>query len=148
MFVVGEVKQSIYGFRDANVGLFLKAREEGFNGVVPEPLELLCNFRSAAGVVDWVNDTFREAFPAEDNVRRGRVSFTPAIAVKSAGREPAVETHAFRGDGAAAQEAEFLAERIAKFKIPERVWFLNESLPRNANGKFVKRDLKESLLGG
>jgi hypothetical protein len=28
------------------------------------------------------------------------------------------------------------------------VWFLNESLPRNANGKFVKRDLKESLLGG
>jgi ATP-dependent exoDNAse (exonuclease V) beta subunit len=113
IFIVGDGMQSIYGFRDANVGLFLKAREEGFNGVVPEPLELLCNFRSAAGVVDWVNDTFREAFPAEDNVRRGRVSFTPAIAVKSAGREPAVETHAFRGDGAAAQEAEFLAERIA-----------------------------------
>ena len=40
-----------------------------------------------------------------------------------------------------------LVERLAKFKIPERVWFLNESLPRNANGKFVKRDLKESLLG-
>ena len=40
-----------------------------------------------------------------------------------------------------------LAERLAKFKIPERVWFLNESLPRNASGKFVKRDLKESLLG-
>ena len=39
-----------------------------------------------------------------------------------------------------------LAERLAKFKIPERVWFLDESLPRNANGKFVKRDLKESLL--
>jgi len=27
------------------------------------------------------------------------------------------------------------------------VWFLNDSLPRNANGKFVKRELKESLLG-
>ncbi len=40
-----------------------------------------------------------------------------------------------------------LGEHLAKFKIPERVWFLNESLPRNANGKFVKRDLKESLLG-
>jgi acyl-CoA synthetase (AMP-forming)/AMP-acid ligase II len=39
-----------------------------------------------------------------------------------------------------------LGERMAKFKIPERVWFLNESLPRNANGKFVKRELKESLL--
>jgi long-chain acyl-CoA synthetase len=41
-----------------------------------------------------------------------------------------------------------LGEHLAKFKVPERVWFLNESLPRNANGKFVKRDLKESLLGG
>jgi long-chain acyl-CoA synthetase len=40
-----------------------------------------------------------------------------------------------------------LGDRLAKFKIPERVWFLNESLPRNANGKFVKRDLKDSLLG-
>ena len=40
-----------------------------------------------------------------------------------------------------------LGEHLSKFKIPERVWFLNESLPRNANGKFVKRDLKESLLG-
>ena len=41
-----------------------------------------------------------------------------------------------------------LGEHMSKFKIPERVWFLNESLPRNANGKFVKRELKESLLGG
>jgi long-chain acyl-CoA synthetase len=41
-----------------------------------------------------------------------------------------------------------LSDHLSKFKIPERVWFLNESLPRNANGKFVKRDLKESLLGG
>ncbi len=41
-----------------------------------------------------------------------------------------------------------LGDHLAKYKIPERVWFLNEALPRNANGKFVKRDLKESLLGG
>ena len=40
-----------------------------------------------------------------------------------------------------------LEGHLAKFKIPERVWFLSEALPRNANGKFVKRELKESLLG-
>jgi acyl-CoA synthetase (AMP-forming)/AMP-acid ligase II len=40
-----------------------------------------------------------------------------------------------------------LEGHLAKFKIPERIWFLNEALPRNANGKFVKRELKESLLG-
>jgi long-chain acyl-CoA synthetase len=52
--------------------------------------------------------------------------------------------------GASLTEDELLAalgEHLAKFKIPERVWFLNDSLPRNANGKFVKRELKESLLG-
>jgi long-chain acyl-CoA synthetase len=40
----------------------------------------------------------------------------------------------------------FLAERIAKYKIPSRVWFLTEQLPRNANGKFVKRELRAKLL--
>ncbi len=53
--------------------------------------------------------------------------------------------------GASLTEEQLLAalgEHLAKFKIPERVWFLNDSLPRNANGKFVKRELKESLLGG
>ena len=41
----------------------------------------------------------------------------------------------------------FLADKLAKFKVPERVWFLDEPLPRNANGKFVKRELRETLLG-
>ncbi len=41
-----------------------------------------------------------------------------------------------------------LGEHLAEFKIPERVRFLNESLPRDANRKFVKRDLEGSLLGG
>jgi acyl-CoA synthetase (AMP-forming)/AMP-acid ligase II len=40
-----------------------------------------------------------------------------------------------------------LTERIARHKIPAVIWFLDEPLPRNANGKFVKRDLKERLLG-
>jgi len=41
---------------------------------------------------------------------------------------------------------QFLAERIAKYKIPSRIWFLPDHLPRNANGKFVKRELRAQLL--
>ena len=37
---------------------------------------------------------------------------------------------------------------LAKFKIPEHVWFLDEPLPQNANGKFLKRQLRESLTAG
>ena len=34
---------------------------------------------------------------------------------------------------------------IARFKAPRYVWFLDQPLPRNANGKFLKRELRETL---
>jgi long-chain acyl-CoA synthetase len=36
--------------------------------------------------------------------------------------------------------------RIAAHKIPSRIWFLDEPLPRNASGKFLKRELRARLL--
>ena len=36
-------------------------------------------------------------------------------------------------------------ERIAAHKVPRYVWITREPLPRNANGKFVKRELREGL---
>ena len=40
----------------------------------------------------------------------------------------------------------FLQGRIAKHKIPQYLWFLQEPLPRNASGKFLKRELQEKLI--
>ncbi|WP_374572972.1 class I adenylate-forming enzyme family protein [Phenylobacterium sp.] len=40
---------------------------------------------------------------------------------------------------------EHCAAYIAKHKIPRYIWFLEDSLPRNASGKFVKRDLRDTL---
>ncbi|HEY0517948.1 MAG TPA: class I adenylate-forming enzyme family protein [Ilumatobacteraceae bacterium] len=45
------------------------------------------------------------------------------------------------------QLCNFLSERIAKYKVPSTVWFVDDHLPRNANGKFVKRELRAQLLG-
>ncbi len=39
--------------------------------------------------------------------------------------------------------AAHLEGRLARFKHPRHVWFLDEPLPRNANGKFLKRDLRD-----
>ena len=36
-------------------------------------------------------------------------------------------------------------ENMAKPKVPRYIWILNEPLPRNANGKFLKRELRETL---
>lgn len=38
-----------------------------------------------------------------------------------------------------------VALQLAPFKVPKHIWFVAEPLPRNANGKFVKRSLQESL---
>ena len=46
------------------------------------------------------------------------------------------------------QLREFLAASIAKHKIPATVWFRTEPIPRNANGKFLKRELRKELVEG
>ena len=114
VMIVGDGMQSIYGFRGANVGLFLKARLEGFNGVQLEHLQLRCNFRSDAGIVDWVNASFAGAFPLHDDINRGRVSYTPATAVRPVAGTPAVSLHAFHGEGAVDAEIAFVCRQIAE----------------------------------
>jgi long-chain acyl-CoA synthetase len=51
--------------------------------------------------------------------------------------------------GAHATEAElraFVAERLAAFKVPVRIIFWPETLPRNANGKIIKSDLRKLFV--
>ena len=37
------------------------------------------------------------------------------------------------------------AASMAKYKTPRYVWFLDDAIPRNASGKFLKRQLRETL---
>jgi ATP-dependent helicase/nuclease subunit A len=114
LMIVGDGMQSIYGFRGANVGLFLRAQLDGFNGVALQHLELNCNFRSDAGVVEWVNRTFERAFPAQDDACRSQISYRAATAIRPAGSDEAVEAHAFVGNAARGQEILFVCEAIAQ----------------------------------
>lgn len=90
LFIVGDGMQSCYGFRNANVGLFLDARRQGIGSVLLEPLDLQVNFRSQTEVVKWVNRVFSCAFPAQDDISRGAVKYSPSIAFNAALSEPAV----------------------------------------------------------
>ena len=42
----------------------------------------------------------------------------------------------------------FLDDKIAKFKIPTQVVIMTEPLPRNAAGKFLKRELQQRVVKG
>jgi ATP-dependent helicase/nuclease subunit A len=84
LFIVGDGMQSCYGFRNANVGLFLDARQQGIGSIELSALDLRVNFRSQAGVVNWVNDIFQHAFPLQDDISRGAVCYSPSVAFKPA----------------------------------------------------------------
>ena len=100
LFVVGDPMQSIYRFREAEVGLFLRAWERGVGPVALEPLRLTRNFRSQRAVVEWVNDAFARVLPRESDIASGAVSFEPAAAVHGPTLDDAVQVHAFVGGGA------------------------------------------------
>ena len=44
--------------------------------------------------------------------------------------------------------AAFATERLAKFKVPTRVFIWPDDLPRGATGKIPKRDVRDDILEG
>ncbi|HKL49174.1 MAG TPA: UvrD-helicase domain-containing protein, partial [Desulfuromonadales bacterium] len=83
LFLVGDPMQSIYRFREAEVGLFLRTFRGrlGDDGPILEPLQLRTNFRSQQGVVDWVNESFSSIFPAQVDETSGAVPLSRAESV-------------------------------------------------------------------
>ncbi|MBL4897484.1 MAG: acyl--CoA ligase [Erythrobacter sp.] len=58
------------------------------------------------------------------------------------GEEPAAVVHLAPGMQASEAELqEWVAERLAKFKVPVRIALTPDTLPRNANGKILKKEL-------
>jgi long-chain acyl-CoA synthetase len=66
---------------------------------------------------------------------------------KQLGEEPAAAVTLKVGSDASEDELRaFVRERLASFKVPVRVLILRETLPRNANGKILKPEVKKMLL--
>lgn len=116
LFVVGDPMQSIYQFREAEVGCFLSARDAGIGTVRLTPLRLLRNFRSAPALIAWTNETFARLFPQSDDLRESAVAFTPSLAGKAAeSGGTAVELRLLTDAERAAETAAIVA-RIADLK--------------------------------
>jgi acyl-CoA synthetase (AMP-forming)/AMP-acid ligase II len=65
------------------------------------------------------------------------------IAHRTLGEEPAAVVHLAPGTNATEAELQaWVRERLAAFKVPVSIRFVTETLPRNANGKILKKDLK------
>ncbi len=88
LFLVGDPMQSIYRFRDADMSLFLKARDAGVGNLRPESLVLRRNFRSEAGLIDWVNGAMAPLMPPLDDLSAGAAAFVPSEPVRPGGQSP------------------------------------------------------------
>ena len=106
VFAVGDPMQSIYRFREAMVGLFLKACEEGIGDVKLEPLRLSANFRSDEGIVTWVNATFPDVLPVDEDIATGAIPFRRSDPVRDLKLNPAVVLHAYVGRDDAREAAD------------------------------------------
>ncbi|RMG32825.1 MAG: DNA helicase UvrD, partial [Gammaproteobacteria bacterium] len=93
LFLVGDPMQSIYRFRKAEVGLFLQTFEGRLGEIRLEPLRLTMNFRSRAGIVAWVNQTFEHIFPPLTDLTLGGMPYAPSRAIRQGGPAPAVQIH-------------------------------------------------------
>ena len=93
LFIVGDPKQSIYRFRDAEVGLFLKTQKEGINNLNLNQLTLESNFRSQQSLVDWNNRCFQKILPEEDNPDSGAIAFSKSTAIHAKESYPGVVLH-------------------------------------------------------
>ena len=113
LFCVGDPMQSIYRFRKAEVGLFLRAKSHGIGGLPLVPLRLSRNNRACAPLVEWINGGFPQLFPAHDEAVRGEIAYRRFVATREDLPDAGVAVHALvadRGDSAAAERME--AERV------------------------------------
>jgi ATP-dependent helicase/nuclease subunit A len=111
LFVVGDPMQSIYSFREAEVVLFQRTREQGIAGWKLQPEELCINFRSQLRLIDWFNASFPNIL-TEDNHVSGAVSYTAADAIRPAGPAPvSIEAFATKNYQAEAQRVLELIEQ-------------------------------------
>ncbi len=84
VFIVGDPKQSIYSFRNAEVSLFMGAKAGiPASGGVMIPLDahrLTTNFRSVKKLVEWTNDLFGETVMKDPDSDADEVPFSPSEA--------------------------------------------------------------------
>ena len=117
-------------------GDLAKVDEEGFVYIVDRAKDMI--IRGGENIYSSEVENVLYAHPAVTDCA------LIGIPHRTLGEEPAAVVHL--APGTSATEAELQAwvrERLAAFKVPVAIRFVTDTLPRNANGKILKKDLGE-----
>ena len=136
LFIVGDPKQSIYGFRDADVRVFNKTKESiTDNG--GESISLRENFRSLRDVIGFVNYFF-ECLMGPRNENEFEIVYEALTQARHAKTNGVIEILIGQTGDASANEYELIAQRIRKMVSTEKetVW------ARGEDGKVSERPIQ------
>ncbi len=86
IFLVGDPMQSIYRFRESQVGIFIQVMRNGIANLNINSLILTTNFRSNKSIVEINNSIFSQIFPNEDNLLQGAITFSKSTSASK--KEP------------------------------------------------------------
>ena len=145
LFFVGDVKQSIYRFRQAEPALFLEklARFDGAHGT---RIDLTSNFRSAPDVLESVNDVFRAILTPETGelAYDARAALVPGRAGLSGGTELHLIERALAG--APEEEPEEDAQQGGAGAGADEP--LEDLLDAEVEARLVARRIRALMAGG
>jgi ATP-dependent helicase/nuclease subunit A len=118
LFVVGDPMQSIYRFRQAEVGIFIRMCKSGIGQLNLQPLTLSVNFRSTPSIVEWNNTHFKKIFPLFNDMATGAVSYSPSASLHTESDETKPSTINVRGFTNASEQtqANYVVELIQTIK--------------------------------
>ncbi|MBV1914893.1 MAG: UvrD-helicase domain-containing protein [Pseudomonadales bacterium] len=95
LFLVGDPMQSIYKFRQADVGIYLSTQQNGVGNIALESLRLTANFRSQAGIINWINTQFSQIFGDTNSWLHGEIAYSASTASRPALPAPCVAVESF-----------------------------------------------------
>ncbi len=139
-FCVGDVKQSIYGFRLADPSIFISRYESYLHGEGSTRIDLKQNFRSRREVLEAVNFLFERTMSREcggvdyDDSQR----LYPGAGYSGSGQDHTAELNLYEND----QETELKAAELEAHAVARRIKELMESFRVEENG-----DLRELRYG-
>ena len=138
LFFVGDVKQSIYGFRMADPGLFLD-KLRTFTGEAGRRIDLSHNFRSSPEILDAVNQVFRQLMrPGQSPIeydekaalRPGMAQPKGQVELHLIEKKPGEDAEETEDMESAEAEARFCARRIRELMDNELYQDSADSAPR------------------
>lgn len=142
LFVVGDPMQSIYRFRGAEVGLYLKLRSQGFGEIQPQNITLNSNFRSDKTLIEWVNNSFENIFSKENDMVLGKIAYSPSNATQNLAPN-GVLCYVLNS---IEEEAKFIADKIQSILLADPTASVSVLVRARHHAKAIFHEFKEANL--